>query len=327
MGFLDHSTNNIIIDAVLTDTGRRLLADNQGKFRIAFFSLADDEVDYTIIQKFGRAVGKEKIIKNTPVFEAQTAGNIALKNRLLTLPDPTIVRLPTLSLVGTNLSANNLAFIVGQTETNSVTAEQQITGESRVPDGLSDTSYTVQIPDRFLTVSGRRPQSVEPNTRIASYTLVGNSGGEKNASSISVSLTLQPGLDDTIFNIFGNASNKNIITSVVSIIGDQSGLRKDFTFTVTRPNSTAFDFTGYSGAAQMQKSVAIGATNDIAATFTVGFTSATGGKIRLTLADTATRDIVEGRYVYDVNIVSAGSTYYKLVKGDIMVHAGVSTRP
>lgn len=238
MGFLDHSTNNIIIDAVLTDTGRRLLADNQGKFRIAFFSLADDEVDYTIIEKFGRAVGKEKIIKNTPVFEAQTAGSIALKNRLMTLPDPTIVRLPTLSLVGTNLTGNNLAFIVGQQATNSVTVEQQITGESRVPDGLSDTSYTVQIPDRFITVSGRRPQSIEPNTRIASYTVVGNSGGEKNTSSVAVSFTLQPGLDDTVFNIFGNASNKNVITSVISVIGDQSGLRKDFTFTVTRPTST-----------------------------------------------------------------------------------------
>ena len=99
------------------------------------------------------------------------------------------------------------------------------------------------------------------------------------------------------------------------------------TFTVTRPNSTAFDFTGYSGAAQMTKSVAVGSTVAITATFTVGFTSAAGGKIALTLADTLTRNISEGRYVYDVNIVSAGSTYYKLVRGDVMVHAGVSTRP
>ena len=99
------------------------------------------------------------------------------------------------------------------------------------------------------------------------------------------------------------------------------------TFTVTRPNSTAFDFTGYSGAAQMTKSVAVGSTVAITATFTVGFTSAAGGKIALTLADTLTRNINEGRYVYDVNIVSAGSTYYKLVRGDVMVHAGVSTRP
>ena len=76
MGFLDHSTNNIIVDAVLTDTGREFLAANRGDFKIAYFSLSDDEVDYTIIERFGRSVGKEKIIKNTPIFEAQTIGTI-----------------------------------------------------------------------------------------------------------------------------------------------------------------------------------------------------------------------------------------------------------
>ena len=38
MGFLDHSTNNIIIDAVLTDRGRELLAANDGSFRIVKFA-------------------------------------------------------------------------------------------------------------------------------------------------------------------------------------------------------------------------------------------------------------------------------------------------
>ena len=220
MGFLDHSTNNVIIDAVLTDTGRRLLADNQGKFRIAFFSLADDEVDYTIIEKFGRAVGKEKIIKNTPVFEAQTAGSIALKNRLLTLPDPTIVRLPSLTLNGNNLTGNNLAFTVGQTNQNSVTLEQNIEGESRIPDGLSDTSFTVQVPDRFVSV-----------------TVVQSALNDKNGARVDISFRIQPGLDDTVFNIFGNSDNKNVISSVVSVIGDQSGIRKDFTITITRPSA------------------------------------------------------------------------------------------
>ena len=63
MGFLDHSTNNIIIDAVLTDTGRAFLARNDGSFSIVKFAFGDDEVDYSIIQKFGRTVGKEKISK------------------------------------------------------------------------------------------------------------------------------------------------------------------------------------------------------------------------------------------------------------------------
>ena len=60
MGFLDHSTNNIVIDAVLTDEGRHVLATNPGAFNLAYFCLGDDEVDYTLIQKFGRAVGKKK---------------------------------------------------------------------------------------------------------------------------------------------------------------------------------------------------------------------------------------------------------------------------
>ena len=64
MGFLDHSTNNIIVDAVLTDTGRRTLAKNDGSFVISKFAFGDDEVDYAIIKKFGVTVGKEKISSN-----------------------------------------------------------------------------------------------------------------------------------------------------------------------------------------------------------------------------------------------------------------------
>ena len=79
MGFLDHSTNNIIVDAVLTDIGRQSLARNDGSFSIYQFALADDEVDYEIIKQYGRTVGKEKIEKNTPVLEALTQGSLALK--------------------------------------------------------------------------------------------------------------------------------------------------------------------------------------------------------------------------------------------------------
>ena len=75
MGLLDQSTNNVILDAVLTDVGRELLARNDGSFNIVKFAFSDDEVDYTIIQKYGRTVGKEKIIKNTPVLEALTNGD------------------------------------------------------------------------------------------------------------------------------------------------------------------------------------------------------------------------------------------------------------
>lgn len=232
MGFLDNSTNNIIIDAVLTDTGRRKLADNNGSFKVAFFSLADDEVDYTIIQKFGRTVGKEKITKNTPIFEAQTQGNLALKNRLLTLPDPTIIRLPTLSIAGTTgLTGNTVAFTRNNTTTNTISVVQSINAETRIPDGTSDVMFSVFIPDRFLTIQNKAALQVEPNTRIASYNIVRSSTTEKNGASASFVLQLQPGLDDTMFNVYGDGTT---ISTVIAIVGDQSGLRKEFSVTITK---------------------------------------------------------------------------------------------
>ena len=47
MAFLDNS-GDIILDAVLTDTGRKRLARGDGSFRIAKFALGDDEIDYNL---------------------------------------------------------------------------------------------------------------------------------------------------------------------------------------------------------------------------------------------------------------------------------------
>ena len=74
----------------------------------------------------------------------------------------------------------------------------------------------------------------------------------------------------------------------------------------------------------MTKSVSIGSTAFPAATFTVGFTSAADGKIRISLGGTTTKTLDEGRYVYDV-IVSSGNTFYRLVDGNILVQPGISS--
>ena len=50
MAFLDNS-GDIILDAVLTDTGRMRLAKGDGRFRIAKFALGDDEIDYGLYNK------------------------------------------------------------------------------------------------------------------------------------------------------------------------------------------------------------------------------------------------------------------------------------
>ena len=234
MGFLDHSTNNIIIDAVLTDAGRRKLADNNGSFKISFFSLADDEVDYTVIEQYGRTVGKEKITKNTPIFEAQTIGDIALKYRLLTLSDPTVINLPTLSIAGTtniNTAGSTVSFGRTTNTRNTIKIQQTIQGNIRIPDGASDHSFTVFVPDRFLLVPAKSYLSVDPTSRVAQYHVQSGTPSTNNGATADFVLSVQPSLDDTAFTVYGDGST---ITSVVSIVGDGSGIRKDFTVTISK---------------------------------------------------------------------------------------------
>ena len=97
-------------------------------------------------------------------------------------------------------------------------------------------------------------------------------------------------------------------------------------FTITRPNGSAFDFTDWSGSAQMAKSVAVGATLGVQGTFTVGFTSAADGKIRVSYGATQTEALTEGRYVYNV-LISTGSTVYNIINGNVYVYAGISSSP
>src|SRR5260221_2181021 len=100
MGFLDNSSNNILLDAVVTDLGRQLLARNDSSFSLHKFALGDDEVNYGIISKYGRSIGKEKLEKNTPIFEALTNQSHAQKYRLVSVSNPNLLRLPSLALSG-----------------------------------------------------------------------------------------------------------------------------------------------------------------------------------------------------------------------------------
>jgi len=98
------------------------------------------------------------------------------------------------------------------------------------------------------------------------------------------------------------------------------------TFNVTDNTNSAFDLSGYTGSAAISKSVAVGATLGVTTAFSVGITSAAGGKIKISLGSTSTRGLDQGRYMYDV-IVSSGSTLYTLVNGNVMVVPAVSSAP
>ena len=86
MAFLDNS-GDIILDAVLTDTGRMRLAKGDGSFRIAKFALGDDEIDYSLYNSnhtSGSAYFDLEILQ-TPVLEAFTNNASSMKSKLLSI--------------------------------------------------------------------------------------------------------------------------------------------------------------------------------------------------------------------------------------------------
>lgn len=97
MAFLDNS-GDIILDAVLTDEGRRRLAMGDGSFRITKFGLGDDEIDYSLYVPATSSGYEDTRILQLPVFEAFTNNTTSLKSRLVTYTDSSILHLPVIKL-------------------------------------------------------------------------------------------------------------------------------------------------------------------------------------------------------------------------------------
>ena len=103
MAFLDNS-GDIILDAVLTDEGRRRLAEGDGTFRITKFALGDDEIDYGLYNKnhpSGSAYFDLEILQS-PVFEAFTNNASSMKSKILTVNNPNLLYLPVIKLNNAN---------------------------------------------------------------------------------------------------------------------------------------------------------------------------------------------------------------------------------
>ena len=238
MGYLDHSTNNIILDACLTDYGRQKLSLSDGAFNITHYALGDDEVDYRLIKRYGRTVGKEKIEKNTPIFEASTNQNIALKYKLIgveangaPLSSVYLPILKTTSIIDLTQVERTSARVTVELYFNNKTG-------SSVPTEMIQQSYKIKISDRFfmltdpqggtITSLGNDAKSGDPN-RITTYTFTPSS----SATSITFTVSAKTTIDSTTLSIYGKSTgvSKRKITSYMTIIGERHGCTIDIPVT------------------------------------------------------------------------------------------------
>ena len=203
MAFLDNS-GDIILDAVLTDTGRFRLAKGDGSFRITKFAFGDDEINYGLYNKShpsGSAYYDLDILQS-PVFEAFTNNSISVKSKLLSIPRNNLLYLPVVKLndVITGYQRHSSGvFVIAvdtDTETSLGAATGVLFGETpanggtiRTDQGLDttevspafaidsdliETQYIIQIDNRLANIissvdNSRAVVSFIDDDNIASY--------------------------------------------------------------------------------------------------------------------------------------------------------------
>ncbi len=158
MAFLDNS-GDIILDAVLTDTGRKRMA--AGNFSIVKFALGDDEIDYGLYNKThpsGSAYYDLEILQ-TPILEAFTQTNAAINYGLVTYTRNDLLYLPTIkqnektavhdAVVGKYAAVGNIIYMAsGKSNSDGTTTENLLVAEGLTKQnilqgstGLSKTRY------------------------------------------------------------------------------------------------------------------------------------------------------------------------------------------
>ena len=106
MAFLDNS-GDIVLDAVLTDIGRKRMAQGNGSFKITKFALGDDEINYNLWNSAhtGGNPYYDSEILQTPILESFSNNEASLNSKLVSYTNPNLLYLPEI-ILNTNANKN-----------------------------------------------------------------------------------------------------------------------------------------------------------------------------------------------------------------------------
>jgi hypothetical protein len=220
MGYLNNSV--VTVDAILTDKGRQLLAQNDGSFRITQFALADDEIDYTLYNPthpsgsafYGQA------IENQPLLEAFPQQTQIMKYLLTTLPRGT-ARMPILDIGLT-------AIVIKQGASLAITPQ---TLNYAGGDTFESAGYTATISDvrTMSTFEGVGINTPDAQALNSTSTL----GTDVSKTVVGTTINLRA---TTVNTLFGSNTS---VYATLTIVGRDSGARIQVPITVTRVSSTS----------------------------------------------------------------------------------------
>jgi len=218
MGYLNNSV--VTVDAILTDTGRQLLAQNDGLFRITQFALADDEIDYTLYNPnhpsgsayYGQA------IDNMPLLEAFPQSTQVMKYKLTTLPRGT-AKMPILDLGYTSI-------IIKQGAALAITPQtlNYFGGNTFEAAGYTATISDVRLFSTFEGVGVNSPSVTALNVANQTTTL----GTSVSKTVVGTTINLRA---TTVNTLFGS---NTILQATLTVVGRDSGARLTIPVTVTK---------------------------------------------------------------------------------------------
>jgi hypothetical protein len=213
--------NNVVvtIDAILTRKGRELLARNDGSFRITQFSLADDEIDYTLYNPnhpSGSAFYGEAI-ENMPLLEAFPDETQVMKYKLVTLPRGTS-KLPIINVGYNSITLKQAASLVITPQTlNYLGATSTFE-----PSGYLVTVGDSRLLSTFTGIGVDTTAAGIPNLQTTS-------GTQLSKSVIGTSFTL---VGTTVDVLFG--TNITSISTTITVLGRDSGARISIPLTINK---------------------------------------------------------------------------------------------
>ena len=218
MGYLNNQV--ITIDAILTNKGRELLAQNNGSFRITQFSLADDEIDYTLYNPnhpsgssfYGEA------IQNMPLLEAFPTETQIMKYKLATLPRGTS-KLPVLNLGYSAITLVQGASLAITPQTLNYLGNTQGYETS----GYSATISDIRLMSTFTGIGINTPAATSTNSTT---TLGTNVSTTVIGSQINLRAT-------TVNTLFGTNTQ---LSATLTVVGLDSGARLTIPITINKTN-------------------------------------------------------------------------------------------
>lgn len=215
------SSTSVVVDAILTSKGRELLARNDGSFRITQFSLADDEVDYTLYNPnhpSGSAFYGEGI-EAMPILQAFPNDMEIMKYKLITLPRGT-AKIPVLDIGFSSITLKQGASLAITPQTLNYLGATSTFEQS----GYVATIGDVRTMSSFNGVGINTPEA----TSLNSTTTIGTNVS-KTVIGTTINLTAT-----TVNTLFG--SNSSLYTILV-MVGRDSGARISVPVTIIKVNS------------------------------------------------------------------------------------------